>query len=501
MKNANTAAAFFSFGYAAAARQGELMNKKFVSLSMSALMAVSLLGGCAGNGESAKKEKPEMPVYTTSETFRVGNWGVPPHENTGYMEYANNPNYCTVEEWTKMRDCGFNLAIPTEGVSVKEICRDLEMADAVGMKVLVRDQTSAGFETIIKFAKEKGYTYDETREELEKRSEEIKAHIDEYKKYKSFQGVNAFDEPSMDYYEAIAACQDWFLKYYPEYEFYSNLLPVYATPKQLFGASDGKGYAYPDYVGEFVKTVNPESLSYDHYPILQDWDESAYIKEDFLYNLNVFAKQAKKKNTPVYIYLQTMGFFSNLPITTYEEFAWQCYTSLSFGVRGIMCFQYWTQLQAQQYNNVRDGIVDRDGTITPLYYKVQEVFDEIEAMQDVYLHYRWDGVRTYEGGRVINDMFTLVSDQLEKLEEIEAVECDEDIIVGQFKDDAGYAYMVTNASVPFEPKNANVKLTFGKEYDYAMVVKKGTRSLVELEDHVLSMTLGSGEGYFVVPVK
>ena len=122
-------------------------------------------------------------------------------------------------------------------------------------------------------------------------------------------------------------------------------------------------------------------------------------------------------------------------------------------------------------------------------------------MQDVYLHYRWDGVRTYEGGRVINDMFTLVSDQLEKLEEIEAVECDEDIIVGQFKDDAGYAYMVTNASVPFEPKNANVKLTFGKEYDYAMVVKKGTSSLVELEDHVLSMTLGSGEGYFVVPVK
>ena len=255
-------------------------------------------------------------------------------------------------------------------------------------------------------------------------------------------------------------------------------------------------------MSEFVKTVNPESLSYDHYPILQDWDESAYIKEDFLYNLNVFANQAKKKKVPVYIYLQTMGFFSNLPITKYEEFAWQCYTSLSFGVRGIMCFQYWTQLQAQQYNNVRGGIVERDGTITPLYYEVQKVFDEIEAMQDVYLHYRWDGVKTYEGGRVINDMFTLVSDQLEKLEEIESVECDEDVVVGQFTDEEGsYAYMVTNASVPFDPKTANVKLTFDKEYDYAMVVKKGTRSLVELDNHVLSMAIGSGEGYFVVPVK
>ena len=123
-------------------------------------------------------------------------------------------------------------------------------------------------------------------------------------------------------------------------------------------------------------------------------------------------------------------------------------------------------------------------------------------MQDVYLHYRWDGVKTYEGGRVINDMFTLVSDQLEKLEKIESVECDEDVVVGQFTDEEGsYAYMVTNASVPFDPKTANVKLTFDKEYDYAMVVKKGTRSLVELDNHVLSMAIGSGEGYFVVPVK
>lgn len=57
------------------------------------------------------------------------------------------------------------------------------------------------------------------------------------------------------------------MKYYPEYEFYTNLLPVYATPKQLFGAFDGEGYTYPDYVSRYVEEVNPPSLSYDHYPI------------------------------------------------------------------------------------------------------------------------------------------------------------------------------------------------------------------------------------------
>lgn len=255
-------------------------------------------------------------------------------------------------------------------------------------------------------------------------------------------------------------------------------------------------------MSEFVKEVNPAMLSYDHYPILQDFDESAYIKQDFLYNLNVFARQAKLKKTPVYIYLQTMGFFSNLPITKYEEFAWQCYTSLAFGVRGIMCFQYWTQLQPEYLNNVRGGIVERDGTITPLYYEVQKVFNEIKEMQDAYLHYSWDGVKTYEGGRVENDSFTLVTDQLEKLERISKVECDQDLVAGQFKDEGGqYAYMVTNASEPFMPETANVKLTLEKGYNYAMVITKGKRERVKAQNGVIELSIGSGEGRFIVPLK
>lgn len=485
------------------------MGKKIATMLASLTLALSV-GGCVNIGMSQSESDstatmpPELPTYTTTETFRLGNWGVPPHANSGYMEYANNPDYCNVEEWTKMKDCGFNLAIPTAGVnsySVEAIKRDLEMAEEVGMDVLVRDNTAGGFEGIINYAKDKGYGYEETYAVLEEKAELIKANIDQYKEYKSFIGVNAYDEPSMDYYEPIAACQDWFLKYYPDYEFYTNLLPVYATPKQLYGKQDGKGLGYADYVNEYVKEVNPAMLSYDHYPILQDWDESAYVKEDFLYNLNVFAQQAKKKNTPVYIYLQTMGFYSNLPISEYEEFAWQCYTSLAFGVRGIMCFQYWTQLQAEYHNNVRGGIVDRDGTITPLYYVVQEVFNDIQAMQDVYLHYNWDGVKTYEGGRVINDMFSMVTGQLDTLNDVDNVANDQDIVIGQFKDaDGKYAYMVTNAVSPYDKAAANVQLTFN-DYEYVMLVKKGTRELIRLDNHVLSMEIGCGDGYFVVPLK
>lgn len=482
--------------------------KKNISVFLAAVTLGLTLGGCGGgngNSNSTQTTPPEMPTYETTETFRIGNWGTPYHANSGYMEYANNPDYCTEEHWTNFKNCGYNLAIPTYGVnstSVEAIKRDLEMAEKVGMKVLVRDNTSAGLEGIIKTAGDRGYGYEETKEMIESREDAIKANIDQYKQYDSFIGVNGYDEPSMDYYEPISACQDWFLKNYPEYEFYTNLLPVYATPKQLYGRKSGTGLAYPDYVSEYVKEVNPAMLSYDHYPILQDWDESAYVKDDFLYNLNVFALQSKKTGAPVQIYLQTMGFFNNLPITRYEEFAWQCYTSLAFGVRGIMTFQYWTQLQAEYHNNVRGGIVDRDGTITPLYYEVQKVFNEIVAMQDVYLNFKWDGIKTYLGGRVMNNMFIPITNQLENLNDITEVETDQDIIIGQFKDNDGqYAYMVTNAVSPFERKSVNVSLTFGNGYNYVLLVKKGTREIVKLENKVLEMEVGAGEGYFVVPLK
>lgn len=473
------------------------MRKKLAVATLAAVMAFTGLAGCNSGGETGKA--PEMPEYEHVEDFRIGNWGTPPHANTGHDEYVNNPDYCTEEHWANMRDCGFNLAIPTAGPSVAEIERDLEMADKVGMKMLVRDLTNAGFEAIIKYAQGRGYGYEETRAELEKRSDEIKANIDAYAKHPSFQGVNAYDEPSVDYYEPISACQDWFLKNYPEYEFYSNLLPVYANPQQLFGSQASKGYNYEDYVSMFRKTVNPSSLSYDHYPYLANYDGSKYLKNDFMYNLGVFANEAKKAKVPMYLYVQSMGFLGNLPVETYEEFAWQCYVSLAFGARGIMCFQYWTQLQSG--NNVCDGIVERDGTIRPLYYEVQKVFNDIKSMQDIYLHYTWEGVKTYEHGVIVNDQFDMVNVQLEELADISKISGDQDILIGQFASaDRSRAYMVTNASSPFEEETANVELTF-EGYNYAMVVKNGQKELVKLDNHVLKMAIGSGEGNFVVPLK
>lgn len=479
--------------------------KKSKTIIALTLGITTTMCGCSAVNEnnSSTTKEPTIPSFQAKEQFLIGNWGVPPHANTGYLEYANNPDYCNVQEWTKMHDCGFNVAVPTEGTSLEEIKRDLDMASQVGMKILVRDRTSSGLESLINTAFARNYNYKQTREELDKKASELKEHIDAFIKYDSFMGVNAYDEPSMDYYEIISACQDWFLINYPNYKFYVNLLPVYAAPKQLYGSRASEALTYTDYVASFAKIVNPYCLSYDHYPILADYDGTPYIKEDFLYNLNEFATQAKKNKVPAYIYIQTMGFFNNLPLSSYEDFAWQVYSSLAFGMKGILCFQYWTQLQAEYHNNVRQGIVERDGTINPIYYEVQKVFNDIKSMEDIYMSYTWNGIKTYEGGRIVNDMFTMVNNQLDSLNDINNVDTDNDIIIGQFTKNEStneYAYMVMNATSPFVKEKANVKLQL-PGYDYCYIVKNSTKELVKLENQTLNLQINSSEGTFVIPLK
>ena len=400
-----------------------------------------------------------------------------------------------------MNNCGFNLALPTSGKgvhTVSKICRDLQMAEQVGMKILVHDESTYGFKGYIDLAKENQYSYDETYAMLERDKTHIQSNIDTFKQYDSFQGVNVYDEPSMDYFNAIKACHDWFLKYYPGYEFYFVLLPIEAPDERLWGSMAGQGKTYSDYLYEFSKILSG-SLSSDYYPILNDGKGNIVIKEDYYKNLNMIAAEAKAHNIPVYVYVQTMGFLNRPQITTYEEVAWQVYTSMAFGVEGIITFQYWPQLQ--DGDNVSDGIVKHDGTPTALYDKVKQVFDEVKGMQDAYLHYQWNGVYAHDAGGD-NEMFSVMGTHLSGLEAIATVNCSQDVIIGEFKDEENrYAYMVTNATSPLEPKSATVSLSFSQEYNWAMVIQKGERTVMKLNNHVLNMTIGSGEGSFVVPLK
>lgn len=477
--------------------KGKLKN--FIMKLIAGVLVVSMAGcGEAAAGDRIGRDPENPPVYQANETFRTAAWSLPPNENTGYGVLADNPDYATVENYQIMKDCGFDYALPTSDYNDSHILNTLEKAEAVGMKVLVRDYSSFGIQQTIAL----GGTYAEARENFAKKSESMKARYDKFKEYESFAGVLAYDEPDSTLFPAIAAAQDWFLKYYPEYEFYVNLLPNYATPKQLFGVDSDKGYTYADHVSMFVDEVNPMLISYDHYALLRDAFGAKYLQDDFFYNLYLFAEQAKEKEIPFYIYLQTMGFYDNVAIENYAEFGWQCYTSMAFGVTGIQCFCYWTLLEEESLNNVHSGIVDRDGTILPTYYIVQEVFNEIKSFEQIYMSFDWDGFKLYEGSLVENSMFGYIrKNQLEKLKGVREVSVDQDVVIGQFLDEEGYpGFMVANASSPFDLNEVTVTMTFDDDVTAAQVYVQGEMKTVNLTDHRLTLELESGGGCFVLPL-
>ena len=128
-----------------------MKNKRFNSFAKKILVGIMAMGifvtvGC-GNGDSGDnigRNPNNPPVYESENTFRTAAWSLPPNANTGYGIYETNPNYATVENWKIMNDCGFEYALPTSDYSDEHIFNTLEKAEAVGMKVLVRDYSAFG---------------------------------------------------------------------------------------------------------------------------------------------------------------------------------------------------------------------------------------------------------------------------------------------------------------------------------------------------------------------
>ncbi|MDE5896699.1 MAG: hypothetical protein K2H43_02655, partial [Clostridia bacterium] len=435
------------------------------------------------------------PVYSSGKSFRVSAWSLPPNPGVGFGEFQNNPNYATEENYRTMAECGFNTCMPITDWNDTFTLNTLTQAQATGMKVLVQDSAANGITAIIR----KGGTYEEAKARFAENTEALKARYDEFKKFTSFAGVNAYDEPATTLYEAIRAGQDWFRENYPEYEYYVNLLPNYATPKQLFDTDADKNWNYEIHVSKFAEEVKPAMLSYDHYCLVETFDGGKEILDDFYYNLYVFAEQGKKHGLPVYIYLQTMAYDDRVPLESYADFAWQTYTSLAFGVQGIQCFCYWTMLSTG--SRIRQAIVDRDGSKTQNWDYVSTVLSEIKSFEDVYFAFEWDGFKLYEKEEGGNVMFDFIrNNQLSELKGVKDAETNEDIIAGQFLDAEGYpAYMIANASSPFEQKTATVTLTFDSSVTKATVYRRGEKRTVDVKNNRLTLELASGEGDFVIP--
>jgi hypothetical protein len=165
------------------------------------------------------------------------------------------------------------------------------------------------------------------------------------------------DEPGAGAFPELGRLVAFLRRHDPAHLAYINLFPTYASEAQLqvsadpaerakagypqdFGAAadDQTVLRYHKHLRQFIETVHPDLISYDHYHFLKHSDGTQY----FL-NLALIRRAALEAGKPFLNIIQTC----DSPAEGWRgpgenEVRWLTYTSLAYGAQGLSHFRYDT---------------------------------------------------------------------------------------------------------------------------------------------------------------
>jgi len=210
----------------------------------------------------------------------------------------------------QMKEGGFNLVWCSE--------QEMDTAQQHGLRVLLRDALLRP-ETL------------DSPAELAK----LDALIERVKKHPSLYAYWIIDEPGAALFPGLGRLVAHLRARDPAHLADINLFPTYAKDDQL-GVKGDTEAAYREYLRQFIETVKPDLLSYDHYHFLKNQDGTQY----FL-NLALIRRAALETGNPFLNIIQTCDSPSEGWRGPGEnELRWLTYTSLAYGAQGIAHFRY-----------------------------------------------------------------------------------------------------------------------------------------------------------------
>ncbi len=174
-------------------------------------------------------------------------------------------------------------------------------------------------------------------------------------------GYRLWDEPNAKMFAGLGKQVAELRQLRPGRLGYINLYPNYANATQL-GAD-----SYDAYVRRFLETVDVDVLCMDHYPIFKPSGDS---RERYCKNLATMRKYALEKRIPFWNYFNVMPFGPHTDPTE-SQIRWQIFTSLAYGAKGVIYFNYGTPKTFEFPKG--GGIVRRDGTRTRHWYQAKRI--------------------------------------------------------------------------------------------------------------------------------
>ena len=402
---------------------------------------------------------PFPPEYFTRERIRLGGWGlarIKTWEDRFIQDFA---------------DCGLDLLIATgnESSNVNRL-NLLQACDRLGVEVYLNDG---------------GWNHPETAGE-------------EYFDHPSFCGHYLTDEPGTDDYgkwaEAAKAYADATGKI-P----YINLLPMYANAAQLkFGAGaaaieyyDSDPDLYRKYCEKYCDQVPTDYICTDIYPLNWRKDGTRHTYPEYIESINIIASVARERNKEFWCCIQTFGWVPSKRTPNAAEYRWQCWSMLSFGCRGILCWVYGA------YKPDFPSLVTIENEKTPAWYDARTVFREIRKVSDVYCQFKNLGAFTHNASDEVP--YLKMSGELKEFPTIQEINCPDPLLIGCFakKDESGEtAFTLVNMTELEAAKTTVAKLKLSGKT--VTCYRRGEPEEVERDaDGLYIFPLETGEGVFV----
>jgi Beta-galactosidase len=271
-------------------------------------------------------------IATEGEIPTVAWAGVPPAE-TSLMRYQ------------ELKDSGITYSL-TLFPNAGDLAKALDVAQRVGIKIIAS-------------CPELGSDTQKT--------------VERFMHHPALAGYFLRDEPSADEFPHLAVWAKNIHALDSEHFRYFNLLPNYASAKQLGTPS------YREYVSAFAKEVPVEFLSFDHYPVVDDT-----LRPEWYENLEIVSDVARSAGKPFWAFALAIPHF-HYPVPTLAQLRLEVFSALAYGAQGIQYFTYWTPLEDK---NFQDGPITREGKRTDIYDRVKEVNSEIRGLSYVFLNAR-----------------------------------------------------------------------------------------------------------------
>lgn len=473
------------------------MTKKIMATILTAI-TISGMVGCSPDVEASASGVLQTPKinfsnYETNEKF-ISFVDLPPDPNRSLDDYKGLgfSGFILTEDYLLLTQNGAMTG------SYKDAVRRL---NDNGLGVYVRNQYNDPyyFDTTAEGSAEyeRNYTLDS------------RSLTDEFRENGGVAGFYMADEPTFNKISAFDPLIDWYNANYADSYFHMNLFPSYV------GQAGLNGHTYEQYVQEYVdkiasKVKGRKSVCLDNYPFNRNDSIRASYLSDLLIAAtktkayNDTAKAADKANMGLCI--QTFYDGGLVDIRGSSDVSFQLLCGMAMGARTFEYFCYRSYIDgAIQLHGIFDSNMQKR-----VYDYVKEANEKYLGFEKVVNAFEWQGVNTLyasdetkiENEEAFSAISGLVLGNTGKLN-LGGCRSKLDTLIGAFKKGDDYGYMVVNYSLPSAGKSNVVELAFNNATHAAVysATENGVQSsVVTLADGKARITLGAGDGVFVIPV-